>query len=278
MADAYLDKRKCGGRERLLHAAHALAQQRTFDEVTVDEIAKEAQLSRPSFYYHFAGGKEELRTAMVQRGLLPDTATPDMREEMLKAALSVFARAGFSSATMEDIATEAGVSRGALNWQFRSKEDLLRAIIEQGDYTRIRQALAELDQQLASGEKIDDEAILRQLAGAFYDGFTQRSDLARLPFLLLYTHPQAAHMLSEKVLNGRKRIHDYIKRRQEEGVFCANIEPSLLVHLMATAFIMRAVSRDLYDRLPLARLSREETIEQIVSLLLYGMMRREGRE
>lgn len=278
MTDAYLDKRKCGGKERLLQAAYTLAQQHAFDEVTVDEIAKEAQLSRPSFYYHFAGGKEELRTAMVQRGLLPDTVIPDMREEMLKAALRVFARSGFLSATMEDIAMEAGVSRGALSWQFHSKEDLLRAIIEQGDYTRIRQVLTELDQQLASGENIDDEAMLRQLAGAFYDGFTQRSDLARLPFLLLYTHPEAAHVLSEKILRGRKRIHDYIRKRQEQGVFCPNIDASLIIHIMATSFMMRAVARDLYDRLPLARLSREETIEQIVSLLLYGMMRREGRD
>ncbi|HXL36374.1 MAG TPA: helix-turn-helix domain-containing protein, partial [Ktedonobacteraceae bacterium] len=54
-------KRKSNGRVRLIHAAQQLAKERPFDEITIDEIIKIAELSRPAFYYHFAAGKEELR-------------------------------------------------------------------------------------------------------------------------------------------------------------------------------------------------------------------------
>ena len=61
-------KRKSSGRVRLIQAAQQLAKERTFDEITIDDIIKIAELSRPAFYYHFAGGKEELRTELVGCG------------------------------------------------------------------------------------------------------------------------------------------------------------------------------------------------------------------
>jgi TetR/AcrR family transcriptional regulator len=278
MTDEHPDRRKCGGKERLIHAAHGLSQRCPFDEVTVEEIVKDAGLSRPAFYYHFTGGKEELRAEMIQRGLLAETVEPNTREAMLEAALRVFARSGVSAATMEDIAAEAGISRGALSWHFHSKEDLLRAVVEQVDFTRVRQVAAEIDQEIASGLPLDHLAVFRRLTSAFCDAFMQKSDMARLPILLLYTHPEVANLLTEKILKGRKSIHDYIKKQQEEGVFRKDIDASLFVHILAVSFMMRAVGRNLYDRLPLARLSREEMIEQVVSLLLYGIVKREDAD
>ena len=71
------DKGKSSGRARLIQAAQELAEQRPFDEITIDEIIKRAELSRPAFYYHFAGGKEELRAELAhQFGL---AATPGVR-------------------------------------------------------------------------------------------------------------------------------------------------------------------------------------------------------
>src|SRR5438093_12503959 len=118
MAEQQLDKGKSNGRERLIQAAQTLVEERSFDEITIDEIIKMAELSRPAFYYHFSGGKEELRAELVRRGLLPETPTQDTQQVILEAALRVFARSGISAATLEDIANEAGVTRGTLCWHF----------------------------------------------------------------------------------------------------------------------------------------------------------------
>src|SRR5436305_10973559 len=102
-------KRKSNGRVRLIQATQQLTKERPFDEITIEEIIKIAELSRPAFYYHFTGGKEELRAELVKRGLLEHAPTHDTRLAILQAAASIFARSGVSAATLEDIAAEAGV-------------------------------------------------------------------------------------------------------------------------------------------------------------------------
>src|SRR3954452_13108626 len=53
------------------------------------------------------------------------------REELLTAALRVFARRGYREAGVDEIAAEAGYSKGALYWHFSGKEDLLLALLEE---------------------------------------------------------------------------------------------------------------------------------------------------
>lgn len=272
---------KEGGKTRLLEAARRLVQERSFDEITIEEIIKEARLSRPAFYYHFAGGKEELRAALVERGILPESPVQDVRQEVLKAALRVYARSGISAATLDDIAKEAGVTKGALCWHFHSKEELLVALLKHyGPHSFLSPVVESIRQDMQAGVPLDDETIFRRLAGAFYDAFNQQGDHTRLAILLLYTHPDIAQTLTERTIIGRKNILDYVHRRQEEGYFRREIDPSFLVQVMATTFAMRVVARGLYrqalpgeawpDELP-----REAMIEQLVSLLLYGAVRRE---
>ncbi len=52
------------------------------------------------------------------------------RERLLDAARSVFARGGFHGASVEEIASEAGFSTGALYSNFDGKEDLFLVLME----------------------------------------------------------------------------------------------------------------------------------------------------
>ena len=269
-------KGKCTGKERLIQSATLLTEERPFDDITIEEIIKSAELSRPAFYYHFTGGKEELRAELVKRGLLDHIPTQNTRLAILEAAVRIFARSGISAATLEDIATEAGVTRGALCWNYHSKDDLLSAIIQHyGPQSILRPVIEQIELDLQEGEALDDETILRRLVGGFYDGFAAQGDFARLAILLIYTHPQAAHILADNIVKGRKRIIAYIQKRQQEGYFCQNIDANLFVQVIVMLFAMRAIGRGLNDLLPFANLSREETIDQLVSLLLYGIVRRD---
>jgi AcrR family transcriptional regulator len=53
------------------------------------------------------------------------------RASLLDAATRVFARRGFDGASLEDVAAEAGLSKGALYYNFASKEELFLAILDQ---------------------------------------------------------------------------------------------------------------------------------------------------
>ncbi len=276
MTEHQLDKGKCSGRERIIQATKILAGERPFDDITIEEIIKTAELSRPAFYYHFTGGKEELRAELVHRGLLDDMPTQNTRLAILEAAVRIFARSGVSAATLEDIAAEAGVTRGTLCWHFHSKDDLVSAIIKHyGPHSILSPIVDQIEQDLQKGVQLDDESIIRRLAEGFYDAFAAQGDFARLAILLIYTHPQAAHVLADMVAKGRKRLTEYVHQRQEAGYFRKHIDPSLFVQVIAMIFAMRAIGRGLNDLLPFSHLSREEIIDQLVSLLLYGMVQRD---
>ena len=68
------------------------------------------------------------------------------REQLLSQALRVFSRKGYASTTLQDIASEAGVTRGAIYWHFKGKAELYNTLIseysERGNRI-IQQAAAE---------------------------------------------------------------------------------------------------------------------------------------
>lgn len=59
---------------------------------------------------------------------------PDVSEarksQILQAAMTVFTRLGLERARMDDIVAESGLSKGALYWYFKSKDDLIAAALD----------------------------------------------------------------------------------------------------------------------------------------------------
>ncbi|MGD8554977.1 MAG: TetR/AcrR family transcriptional regulator [Anaerolineales bacterium] len=51
------------------------------------------------------------------------------RAQIIDAATKVFARMGMHRARMDDIVKESGLSKGALYWYFKSKDEIISAII-----------------------------------------------------------------------------------------------------------------------------------------------------
>jgi AcrR family transcriptional regulator len=62
--------------------------------------------------------------------LTREQSRANTRERMLSAARSVFARSGFHGASVEEIASQAGLSTGALYSNFEGKEDLFLVLME----------------------------------------------------------------------------------------------------------------------------------------------------
>ena len=54
----------------------------------------------------------------------------DNREKILNAAFAVFARQGYESTSIKDIAEEAGVAQGLVHYYFKSKQMLVLAVLD----------------------------------------------------------------------------------------------------------------------------------------------------
>src|SRR6478736_1852586 len=72
-----------------------------------------------------AGGRLDQRTRAARAD------GREARKELLAAALRVFARRGYREAGVDEIAAEAGYSKGALYWHFSSKAELLTALLDE---------------------------------------------------------------------------------------------------------------------------------------------------
>jgi TetR/AcrR family transcriptional regulator, regulator of autoinduction and epiphytic fitness len=89
--------------------------------------------------------------------------TPDTRkQQLLEAALTVFARHGYRKTSMDDVAQAAGVSRQGLYLHFETKEDLFRAAVLHA----IHAAHAEVERALEA-----PEASLEDRLVAAFDAF-----------------------------------------------------------------------------------------------------------
>lgn len=69
----------------------------------------------------------------------------EAREQLLAAALRVFARRGYRGAGVDEIADAAGYSKGALYWHFAGKADLLSALLEERIDAPTREMVALLE-------------------------------------------------------------------------------------------------------------------------------------
>lgn len=67
------------------------------------------------------------------------------RDELLTAALQVFAERGYRQAGVDEIAAAAGYSKGALYWHFSGKDELLLTLIEERIDVPARELVALLE-------------------------------------------------------------------------------------------------------------------------------------
>src|SRR5207237_5785448 len=72
---------------------------------------------------------------LVRQQETPERLTPEdkkarTRAHLIDAAAAVFARRGLVAASLDEVAEEAGLTKGAVYSNFDSKEDLFQAVID----------------------------------------------------------------------------------------------------------------------------------------------------
>ena len=75
------------------------------------------------------------------------------RARLLEAAAQVYARQGFAGATLEEVAAQAGFTKGAVYAHFGSKENLLLALVEEFLAGQVTEQIALFDRDRATWER-----------------------------------------------------------------------------------------------------------------------------
>jgi AcrR family transcriptional regulator len=80
------------------------------------------------------------------------------RKRLLAAAARLFAKNGFDATSVDDVAEEAGFSKGALYYNFASKDELFEALVDDS----VAQMITGLEAALAGAQTIEEKLAAMQ--------------------------------------------------------------------------------------------------------------------
>jgi AcrR family transcriptional regulator len=162
------------------------------------------------------------------------------RDRIVGAARAVFRRKGFRSATMDDIAREVGVSKGALYLYFRTKSALLAEI-----QVRTRRSV------LASWERLIEGGDVAEGIAASLDAvFTGEVDPGVWHELAAEaaTDPEVRNALRTDAREDRKAMRRFLHRLEQRGRLRRGTDCDILAHIVMS--LLHASVLDLMFRGP----------------------------
>jgi TetR/AcrR family transcriptional regulator, fatty acid metabolism regulator protein len=195
------------------------------------------------------------------------TAAADKRRLILDAAMRVFARRGFHTCRVSDIADEAGVAYGLVYHYFSSKDQILDTMfLERWDLM-----LAAIVQADRTERSPRDK--LRAIAGFIVDSYRYEPELMKV---IVVEVTRAANTFGRthlaKIREAYALIAGIVERAQAEGVFRSDITPEF----GALAFygsIEQVLTRWIFDRDSVDDEELEDAKTMIVETICRGLER-----
>lgn len=195
-------------------------------------------------------------------------AAPERRRQILDAAVRVFARQGFHSTRVADIADEADVAYGLVYHYFASKENVLNELFVQR-WSLLIEAIDEADRSSLSHEEK-----LGAVAGFIIDSYRYDPDLMKV---IIVEVTRAANSFGRTHLEEINRAYELIGKivasGQEAGRFREDIDPAFAAMVFYGA-IEQLLSGWIFEVMPGSDRDFDEARELIVKTICEGLTRR----
>ncbi len=147
------------------------------------------------------------------------------RQDILQAAIAVFARKGYYTAKVSDVAHEAGIAHGTVYLYFKSKEDLLLAIFTE----KMGEMIDYIQEQVAT--VIGAESQLKRLIQVQIELIETYPELTEL---ILVELRQSGKFLRSEAIDQIQRYLGIIQSILEEGIAEKVFSDSLDVEVVST--------------------------------------------
>jgi TetR/AcrR family acrAB operon transcriptional repressor len=217
--------------ERIMAAARELARAKPLDHIGLSEIARRSGVSWPTVKRH-VGSKAALRARLMDEH--PDLVrnVRDTKTRLLDAAARVFALQGYESATLDAVASEAGLTKGAVYWHFESKCDLFRALLR--EYEHRERAFSGEQAQRAAESSEAEQAVLAVL-DAELARVADAPEWARLPveFVAAARDPNFGADVASALRLRRDLLVELVRELQLSGGASRDAAPETAALLLA---------------------------------------------
>jgi len=202
--------------------------------------------------------------------------TEARRKQILDAAIEVFSQKGYAAATMPEIAESAGLAAGTLYLYFPNKRELF---IESVKNLIITTPLLNLIGEIPKGNI--EEVFKKLLINRFELIEKQRDKIARMPALAgeILRDAELKNMLLDKFLHPFLNKMENIYRMFSITGKVRRVEPSVIIRTIGGAIVGFIILKVLEgDTSPVTKLEKEKVAEDIVRIILYGLLSDNARK
>ena len=187
----------------------------------------------------------------------------EKRRQILRAAITVFARSGYHTSRVADVAKEAGVAYGLVYHYFGSKEDLLETIFRR-TWSRMLEAVEELERSEAPARE--------QLAGVariVLGSWELDPDLVRVLVREVARSPQLGREVDE-IEHAFAALERIVTKGQERGELRPGIDPRFAAWILYGA-LEEILTGWVFGHLPAGPEDVARAEQTVVELLTDGL-------
>lgn len=186
-------------------------------------------------------------------------------DQILAAARKVFAQHGFSRATTDEIAREAGVSPGLIFHYFKSKKELLVEVIAP-------LAVDSLTRSLSAAEGSSVEDLLVRFLQGHGEFMLQNQDLLKVIFSEAQFHEEVRELVVSRLLaRGTGVLEAYFQRQVDAGTFRSDIDIQVTARAFIGLFFAIMALKGLFRDPVFMERESSTTYRQMVRLFLDGV-------
>jgi AcrR family transcriptional regulator len=192
----------------------------------------------------------------------------DRRRQILDAAVRVFARQGFHSCRVADIADEAGVAYGLVYHYFRSKDQVMNELFTER-WSLLLAAIEEIDgREVSARDKLDG------VAGFIIDSYRHDPELMQV---IIVEVTRAANSFGRTHLPEINRAYESIEKiiadAQKNGDFRDDIDPRL-ASMWFYGAIEQILSGWVFEQIPAGTGDFDRAREMLIETLCDGLEKR----
>jgi AcrR family transcriptional regulator len=195
---------------------------------------------------------------------------PDERpQQILDAAFRVFGKHGLHQATLDDVAREAGITKGTIYLYFPSKAGLFAAMIK-ARITAVIPSAEAVDGRAAPSLEGRLVAVGRDLyrflcSPAYLSMFrTVVSEATQFPEV-------AAQVYREGVLTANRRLAAVIQAGIQAGA-CRDVDAMIAARAFVGMFLVFAISQRLLGGERIYPIADEAVVKTVVDIYLHGLL------
>lgn len=193
------------------------------------------------------------------------TTAAERRRQILDAAVRVFARQGFHTCRVSDIADEAGVAYGLVYHYFRSKDEVLNTLFQER-WSLMTALILDVDRRaLTAREK------LRAVTSFIFDSYRHDPELMKV---IIVEVTRAANSFGQTHLQEIRKAYDAIAMIVEHGQDAGELRSDITPSFAAMTFygaIEQVLTSWIFDLLPFGEDEAEQAKTLIVETICGGL-------